>query len=169
MLLHQFFPEIPPTSSCMYALNTSLSLIKNWATHSTHYSQAAADGRGVRAAAAQEGEYCVRHCQVRHSLSPSWREIKSNIMKDTVFFFFSVCLFVLLFYRSCRYKGLALERSRATCNIKIKIKMNVKEFEFGFAPKQEQEYRLYQVLLWTGLGIKKIVQHIKWFEMRVDE
>ena len=48
--------------------------------------------------------------------------------------------------------------------------MKKKEFEFVFAPEQqEQEYRLYQVLLWTGLGIEKIVQHIKWFEMRVDE
>ena len=34
--------------------------------------------------------------------------------------------------------------------------MKKKEFEFGFAPEQqEQEYRLYQVLLWTGLGIEK--------------
>ena len=45
----------------------------------------------------------------------------------------------------------------------------MKEFEFELAPEQEQEYRLYQVLLRTGLGIEKIVQHMKWFEMRVDK
>ena len=41
------------------------------------------------------------------------------------YIFLCVYLFVIVFYRSCRYKGLALERSRATCNIKIKIKIRI--------------------------------------------
>ena len=55
--------------------------------------------------------------------------------------FLSVCLFVLFFYRSCRYKGPALERSRATCNIKIKIKIIKLKLKIN-ASKQTEVIRL---------------------------